>query len=226
MENHYFDENGAYTGSAPANDGTVAPENALRLPPPRQDGYWPVLNSSCDGWELMEDHRGLRGWIDGRYGVVTTLGPLPDDWREDTPEEEEQASIEQQRQSAYGALADPLRDLAVSYRIEAEAWRNRGNAAMAKKAWEKYRSRLDGYLSAKESIRSQFPKNAPDCPGSDTGPDANPESPLFFVKRSGICHAAACGFARGDGEWLDSGAIAARSRPVRPCRRCKPSFGQ
>ncbi len=80
MENHYFDAAGIYTGSAPANPGSTAPQNALRLAPPARSGHWPVLNSAGDGWELREDHRGDEGFINGVPARVESLGPLPPGW--------------------------------------------------------------------------------------------------------------------------------------------------
>lgn len=87
MENHYYDENGVYIGSAPAHDGTAAPANALRTAPDERAGFWPVVNASRDGWELAEDHRGARGWLAGVAVVVTALGPLPEGWTGEPPEE-------------------------------------------------------------------------------------------------------------------------------------------
>lgn len=53
MINHYFDDNGFYSGSAPANPGSEPPDNALRIaPPPAGEGFVPVLNAARDGWEL------------------------------------------------------------------------------------------------------------------------------------------------------------------------------
>ena len=84
MENHYFDENGIYTGSAPAYPGTVPPDNALRDAPPRKDGHWPVRDVGGTGWILVEDHRGREGWLNGRPAMIAAPGPLPEGWK-DTP---------------------------------------------------------------------------------------------------------------------------------------------
>ncbi len=89
MENHYFDAAGVYTGSAPANPGSGAPRDALRTPPPRQAGHWPVLNPAGDGWELREDHRGEEGFVDGAPYRIEALGPPPPGWSRTPPDEAE-----------------------------------------------------------------------------------------------------------------------------------------
>lgn len=56
MDNHYYNANGAYTGSAPAHKDSLPPANATRTPPPTRPGFWPVWKG--DGWELVQDHAG------------------------------------------------------------------------------------------------------------------------------------------------------------------------
>lgn len=53
MTNHYFDEHGFYSGSAPANPGSEPPVNALRVAPPVREGFRAALNDARDGWELV-----------------------------------------------------------------------------------------------------------------------------------------------------------------------------
>lgn len=83
MENHYFDAEGIYLGSAAANPGSVPPRNALRTPPPEKPGWWPVVDAEGTGWNLREDHRGKRGFVAGRLVCVEQLGPLPEGWMEE-----------------------------------------------------------------------------------------------------------------------------------------------
>jgi hypothetical protein len=83
MNNHYYDENGVYTGSAPAHAGSLPPANAVRTPPPSRPGFWPVR--SGDEWRLVEDHRGEQGRLNGRRAVIVDLGPLPEGWNAPEP---------------------------------------------------------------------------------------------------------------------------------------------
>lgn len=85
MENHYFDAQGIYTGSAAANPGSAPPLNALRTPPPKKTGCWPVVNAEGTGWDLIEDQRGREGFVDGRPVRMDRLGPLPPGWTDQPP---------------------------------------------------------------------------------------------------------------------------------------------
>lgn len=87
MENHYFDADGVYTASAPANPGTLPPTNAIRVVPPKRPGHWPVLNAAGNGWELLEDHRGEKGRLNGAHCEITALGPLPSGWNAESDPE-------------------------------------------------------------------------------------------------------------------------------------------
>lgn len=54
MDNHYYNANGLYTGSAPAHEGSLPPANATRTPPPPpRPGLLPVWNGET--WDLVED---------------------------------------------------------------------------------------------------------------------------------------------------------------------------
>lgn len=222
MKNYYFDENGVYTGSALANPGTITPENALRIAPDQKDGYWPVLNENKTGWDLALDYRGKQGRINGCPTVITSLGPLPDNWDEEISKQANTPlTAEEQRCHAYAALTDHIRDTALSYQLEAEACRKRGDADGAGRAMLKYNRQLSAYLDAKTAIRKEYPHENSD----NSGEDADADSPSLFLGRSGIFHTPACGFARGNGEWLGAKEIWARGDTVRPCRRCRPAIG-
>lgn len=225
MNNYYFDENGIYTGCAPAHPDTIAPDNALRVAPERQDGFWPVLNAEKTAWDLVPDHRGQRGWLRGDPVVVAELGPLPEGWTRTPPEgvcevdDSLPATAAERRRREYISRTDGIRDLALSYRLEADACRGRGDAAGAGRATMRYNRQLAAYLEAKEAIRGEHPEE-------DEGGGADMDAPLFFLNRTGVFHSACCGFARGDGEWLETAELWARGEAVRPCRRCKPVIGE
>lgn len=214
MENYYFDEHGIYTGSAPAHENSFPPENALRIAPTLRDGSWPVLNAARDGWDLAEDHRETRGWLNGQPAIMDVLGPLPEGWS-DCPPEEEPVPYDQERERAYAAEADPLREKALSYQLEAQAWKADGNAAMAKKALGKYRREMAAYLAVKEAIRLRYP--------NDQEP-AQPDDNRLFLSPSGVYHNMHCGFAKGDVARLAPDEIVAQGDAVRPCRRCRPEI--
>lgn len=223
MKNHYFDEDGMYTGSAPANPGTIAPQNALRIAPEQQDGFWPVLNAEKTGWNLICDHRGKQGWVDGHSAVITEIGPLPENWTDNAPDcEEIPETTEAQRRQAYAIRTDRIRDRALSYKLEAEACKLQGDAAGSRHATIKYNQELKTYLEEKSAIRQEYPDES----GSDGGTSRANNFSAFFLGSSGVCHTAACGFAKGNGEWLERDELQARGDAVRPCRRCRPVIGE
>lgn len=119
MENHYFDEQGVYVGSAPAGREEFPPRNALRIVPPQEAGFWPVLNAARDGWELVEDHRGRQGYIDGAPVTIMDLGPLPEGWADTRtpvpPTEEERRML---AQATANAILSPLLMKAVAETAE------------------------------------------------------------------------------------------------------------
>ena len=73
--------------------------------------------------------------------------------------QEEPAGIltpEESRRLAYEAEADPLRDQAVSYQLEGDAWEARGDDERAEIAWAKAADFMAKYLDVKESIRARY----------------------------------------------------------------------
>lgn len=232
MENHYFDENDVYTGSASVNPGTLPPADALRTAPPRRDGYWPVRNQAGDGWELMEDHRGEEGWLHGQSAVITALGVLPEGWSASPPTDVPAMDASEKRAAQYRARADPYRDAALSYQAEAAAWRLLGDEEMALAAAAKMDEQLRRYLSAKEAVRSETTYSA-ECQNEEAAETAStgegekaatPESGAerYYLTRSGTYHAEGCAYTTAAGEWLAPAEIAARKKDARPCSRCEP----
>lgn len=58
MINYYFDNTDKikpFTHQLDANEGTLPPDNALRIAPEFKEGYWPC--ESNDTWVLVEDNR-------------------------------------------------------------------------------------------------------------------------------------------------------------------------
>lgn len=64
---------------------------------------------------------------------------------------------EAKRERAYVAEADPIRDRAMSYRMEADGWRLEGNEAKALEAEAKRDDALREYVAKKEEIRGRYP---------------------------------------------------------------------
>lgn len=96
--NYYFDDThplSPFTHAAEANPGSVPPKNALRDTAPEMlSGYWPCAGK--DAWIQIEDHRGEKGWVDGKPCTVADIGPLPAGWSDTPPPptvEEQQAAF-------------------------------------------------------------------------------------------------------------------------------------
>ena len=60
------------------------------------------------------------------------------------------------RQRAYESEADPLRDQAISYQLEGDAWEARGDDGRAEIAWTKAAEFMGKYLDVKEAIRAKY----------------------------------------------------------------------
>ena len=122
MLNHYFDLKHPlrpYTHTAPANPGSMRPDNALRVALPFEftgDGRAVKQNVSPEyqnlwpgeikgAWVLIEDHRGEKGWLDGQETEIKDFGPLPLGWSAETPEPapEEMEALELESDKAEAA---------------------------------------------------------------------------------------------------------------------------
>ena len=223
MENHYFDADGVYAGSAPANEGTLPPDCALRVAPPAREGHWPVLNAARDGWDLVEDHRGEKGWLDGSPATIHAPGPYPPGWQALQPGPAAATDPKALRKAAFQAEADPLRELALSYKAEAEALRLAGNAGEAERAEVKYRRELSAYLERKKEIRRRHPKGETEAPGETPATAATAGEPAsVYLTRSGVYHRDGCIYTRAAGKWLSPAALRDRHPKAKPCGACHP----
>jgi hypothetical protein len=90
--NYYFNAEHPlkpFTCGALANPGSFPPDNAVRTPPPaRAEGFWPCLVDIVHGvgaWQLIEDHRGQKGYLDGQEAEIKEVGPYPDNWSFEPP---------------------------------------------------------------------------------------------------------------------------------------------
>ncbi len=216
MENHYYDDNGIYVSSAPANPGTLPPDRALRIPPPEREGFWPVLNASGDGWTLVEDHRGRVGWRDGAREEIAALGPFPDGWSAEPPPPPAITDPDELRRIAFAIEADPLRDRALSYRLEAEALRHAGEGAAAARAEAKCRRELAAYGEKKREIRARHPKAAAAAEETDD------MDGLVYLTGTGVYHREGCEHTVAAGKWIMLSALREKRPGAKPCRLCRP----
>ena len=157
LQNHYFDEQGIYIGSLPVGQEELPPRDAIRVAPPQKTGYWPVLNSTRDGWDLAEDHRGQEGWVNSEHIRIAELGALPEGWSDTPPVPPDTRTPEEKRRAAYFMEADVFRNEALSYQAEADAWRRAENEERAAEADAKADAALAAYLAKKEEIRARYP---------------------------------------------------------------------
>ena len=157
LQNNFIDEQGIYVGSLPIGQEEFPPQNAIRCVLPRKDGYWPVANAARDGFDLVEDHRGQEGWVNGEYTLITELGSLPEGWNATAPIPTDTRTPEEKRRAAYVTEADPILAQADGYEAEAEILREDGEEAKAAAAEEKAQKLRRAYFEKKEEIRARYP---------------------------------------------------------------------
>lgn len=206
MYNHYFNENGEYKCSIMAYDWAVPAPDCIRLED-RIDipaGFWPVVNATKDGFALVENHRGKEGWVGKKRIKITALGPLPDGWTENEPASLDTRTPAEKREDAYLLEVDQYRNDALSYQLEANAYRLDGNLTAAVAAEEKMNAALRCYRDKKEEIRARFP---------DT---------KYLLSPTGTYHDTACSYTGQSSDLLTLAEIAGRNPGAKPCSRCNP----
>lgn len=77
---YQYDASGYFAGEV--EDYGLLPNNATYTLPKLQDGYIPHWNGNA--WDLIENHKGKQGYVDGQPYTVKDYGPLPTGWS-DTP---------------------------------------------------------------------------------------------------------------------------------------------
>ena len=92
---YQYDASGYYVGEG--EDYGLLPNNSTHTAPPaQQDGHIPHWTGGT--WEQVENHKGTRGYVDGKPHTVIAYGPLPDGWSDTPPpptmEEEARARID------------------------------------------------------------------------------------------------------------------------------------
>ncbi|MCL1915659.1 MAG: hypothetical protein FWG17_02980 [Desulfovibrionaceae bacterium] len=132
-----------YMMSAPADEGTFAPDNALRTPlpfvfegdgkplqanvPAAFKGQWPAADIANNAWILIEDHRGEEGYVNGERHKVEDFGPRPAGWSDAPPPPSEAELLRQEIYSLEGQLVQldlqsirPLRAIADGVNTQAD----------------------------------------------------------------------------------------------------------
>lgn len=79
--NYYFNHEHPlrpFTGADYANKGSFSPDNALRVEPETQAGFWPCEQNGA--WVLVPDHRGTKVYdtATAQESEIKELGELPD----------------------------------------------------------------------------------------------------------------------------------------------------
>lgn len=92
------EEPGKYLGGGPWSLDTP-PQGA---PTP---GHVFQVNAARDGWDIVQDHRGREGYVDGKPATIGTLGPLPVGWSDTAPEYQ---PTEEERQGMLRAQANAI----------------------------------------------------------------------------------------------------------------------
>lgn len=198
MMNHYFDENGAYTTSAQTNPGSLPPNNAIRVAPPTQNGFWPILNPVGNGWNMIEDHRGIQGWLNGEQHTITELGPYPEGWSQTAPETDDSSSSIEARRTQI------LRRLAV---IDAETIRPL-RAIANESAVDYDLSRITALDTEAQNLRMELLELT------------EPQQQFYSLSSTGVYHLPSCTYANGNQLTLEQ--LLAQRPDARPCTRCNP----
>jgi hypothetical protein len=104
---HYDLTSGLYTFQEFYDKAMPTPEGATLVKPSFQAGYWPVW--AGQNWKNQPDFRGLAGFVNGEYIVISELGPLPDGWSTEPPVfQPSEKSILQARLQQLYVLLDEL----------------------------------------------------------------------------------------------------------------------
>lgn len=78
---YQYNASGWFAGEV--EDHGLLPNNATHTPPQMQNGYIPRFSGGK--WELVENHRGKQGYLNGQPHTIKEYGPLPDGWSTDPP---------------------------------------------------------------------------------------------------------------------------------------------
>lgn len=208
MYNHFYDDNGEFLATTLAREGTTPGPNCIRLENPVEipSGFWPVTNATKTGFDMVENHRGKEGYVNGELIKITVLGPLPDGWSATPPVLPDVRSAADKRRDAYNVESDSLFLQAQLYQSEAEGMRLLGKEAEAMEAEAHAKDFLKQYAESKLVIRQRFPDDA---------------EPQYRLATSGVYHMQSCSFASASAELLTLAEIAERTG-AKPCSRCMP----
>ena len=79
---YQYDSNGYFVGHCD-DYGDSLPHNCIAVQPVLQEGFIPRWNG--EGWEQVENHKGLEGYLNGEPYTIKDYGPLPDGFSTSKP---------------------------------------------------------------------------------------------------------------------------------------------
>lgn len=131
---------------------------------------------------------------------------------------------EQLRNRAYAREADGFRDRALSYELEARAWREAGDELEAGKADARAKEALALYLAKKMEIRERHPDAGGEAVPAAPVPEKRPEAalPKYYLGKSGVYHTESCASRPAAAGELSLDEIREANPDARPCSRCGP----
>lgn len=78
---YQYDAKGIYQGAV--EDYGLLPNNATHIKPAAGEGYVPQWNGRA--WNLLEDHKGEHGYLNGQKFTISDYGPYPEGFSLDPP---------------------------------------------------------------------------------------------------------------------------------------------
>ena len=100
---YQYDNQGYFRGAV--EDYGFLPHNATCIAPDTRVGFMPRWNGGA--WELVEDHKGEEGYLNGKAHTIADYGPYPDGWSKDAPEK----TADERRKDEAQAIKARLRDI-------------------------------------------------------------------------------------------------------------------
>lgn len=202
---NYWDDDGAYTHSAPGDPSVLPPENGtFESVPEASSGFWPVIDPDHHGWHLEEDHRGKEGFVDGEPIKIRKVGTLPEGWTEEPPPFVDTRPPEERRVEAYRMEADPIFEQAMKYQAAAEGLKAQGEYAEAARLEQKAHDLKISFAEKRKEIKARIPDER------------------YCLNSSGTYHKDGCTYATEGGQRLTLEELANLGESARPCARCNP----
>lgn len=112
----------------PLNQGSyLIPAHSTVSPPPDADSGRVVCWDGAQ-WVQVEDHKGKRGYLNGKPHTITEYGPLPEGWS-DTPPPRPAAEVRANLLAEIGARKNTMRD--GGFLVDGVLWDSDAGARLA-----------------------------------------------------------------------------------------------